>query len=79
MTIGRLRHNSSLIKYYLGSKEGLLMAILERDAERSMADFENLVRLPVSAEQKMQIHINGIINVTEMTVRDFVKSLSATY
>ena len=58
----RSGHNSSLIKYYFGSKEGLLMAILERDAERSMADFENLVRLPVSAEQKMRIHINGIIN-----------------
>ena len=58
----RSGHNSSLIKYYFGSKEGLLMAILERDAERSMADFESLVRLPVSAEQKMRIHINGIIN-----------------
>lgn len=58
----RSGHNSSLTKYYFGSKEGLLMAILERDAERSMADFESLVRLPVSAEQKMRIHINGIIN-----------------
>jgi AcrR family transcriptional regulator len=58
----RSGQNSALIKYYFGSKEGLLMAILERDAERSMADFESLVRLPVSAEQKMRIHINGIIN-----------------
>ena len=43
----RSGQNSALIKYYFGSKEGLLMAILERDAERSMADFESLVSLPV--------------------------------
>lgn len=54
--------NSALIKYYFGSKEGLLLALLERVAERSMADLASLVRLEISAEQKLRLHIGGIIN-----------------
>lgn len=54
--------NSALIKYYFGSKEGLLLALLERVAERAMADLANLVDLDISAEQKLRIHIGGIIN-----------------
>lgn len=54
--------NSALIKYYFGGKEGLLLALLERVAERSMADLANLVRMDISAEQKLRIHIGGIIN-----------------
>ena len=54
--------NSALIKYYFGSKEGLLLALLERVAERSMADLASLVQMDISAEQKLRIHISGIIN-----------------
>lgn len=54
--------NSALIKYYFGSKEGLLLALLERVAERSMADLASLVSMDLSAEQKLRIHIGGIIN-----------------
>ncbi len=54
--------NSALIKYYFGSKEGLLLALLERVAERSMADLAALVEMEISAEQKLRIHISGIIN-----------------
>jgi len=54
--------NSALIKYYFGGKEGLLLALLERVAERAMADLANLVGLDISAEQKLRIHIGGIIN-----------------
>lgn len=54
--------NSALIKYYFGSKEGLLLALLERVAERSMADLASLVAMEISAEQKLRIHIGGIIN-----------------
>jgi len=54
--------NSALIKYYFGSKEGLLLALLERVAERSMADLAALVGMDISAEQKLRIHIGGIIN-----------------
>ena len=54
--------NSALIKYYFGSKEGLLLALLERVAERSMADLAALVEMEISAEQKLRIHVSGIIN-----------------
>lgn len=54
--------NSALIKYYFGSKEGLLLALLERVAERSMADLSALIGMEISAEQKLRIHIGGIIN-----------------
>ncbi|WP_184720035.1 TetR family transcriptional regulator [Caulobacter sp.] len=54
--------NSALIKYYFGSKEGLLLALLERVAEHSMADLASLVSMDLTAEQKLRIHIGGIIN-----------------
>jgi AcrR family transcriptional regulator len=59
---GRAGLNSAMIKYYFGSKEGLLLAILERDAERTMADLGHLVEMSMSAEQKLRAHIRGIIN-----------------
>lgn len=54
--------NSALIKYYFGGKEGLLLALLERVAERSMADLASLIGMDIPAEQKLRIHIGGIIN-----------------
>ena len=54
--------NSALIKYYFGSKEGLLLALLEQVAEKSMAGLASLVEMDISAEQKLRIHIIGIIN-----------------
>jgi AcrR family transcriptional regulator len=54
--------NSALIKYYFGNKNGLLLSVLEREAESSMAALNHLVKMPISAEQKLKIHIGGIIN-----------------
>lgn len=54
--------NSALIRYYFRNKEGLLLALLERDAATEMSALDQLVIMPVSAEQKFRIHISGIIN-----------------
>lgn len=54
--------NSALIKYYFGSKDGLLLALIERDASQAMSELDFLVHARLSAERKMKIHISGIIN-----------------
>ena len=54
--------NSAMIKYYFGNKEGLLLALLERDAETAMASLQALNRMDLPAQKKLKIHINGIIN-----------------
>jgi TetR/AcrR family transcriptional regulator len=54
--------NSAMIKYYFGNKEGLLLALLERDAETAMAALQALSDMDLPAQKKLKIHINGIIN-----------------
>ena len=54
--------NSAMIKYYFGNKEGLLLALLERDAETAMASLKALSDMDMPAQKKLKIHINGIIN-----------------
>lgn len=54
--------NSAMIKYYFGNKEGLLLALLERDAETAMASLKALSDMEIPAQKKLKIHINGIIN-----------------
>lgn len=54
--------NSAMIKYYFGNKEGLLLALLERDAETAMTALKALSEMEIPAQKKLKIHINGIIN-----------------
>jgi len=54
--------NSALVKYYFGSKTGLLVALLRRDAARALAAMDELLGLSVSAGQKMRLHLRGIMN-----------------
>lgn len=50
-----------LVKYYFGGKEGLLVALVERDTARSLQQLEGLLAMPVDARTKLRIHITGIV------------------
>jgi AcrR family transcriptional regulator len=54
--------NTALIKYYFGNKDGLLLALVKRDATNALRELEHLVALDIPADRKMRIHISGIIN-----------------
>jgi AcrR family transcriptional regulator len=54
--------NSALVKYYFGNKSGLLMALLRKIIVPINKDLDHLLTLPVSAREKMRIHISAIVN-----------------
>lgn len=54
--------NSALVKYYFGNKDGLLLALVERDAAQASRDMEHLIGLEMQATQKLRLHIAAIIN-----------------
>lgn len=54
--------NAALIKYYFGNKDGLLLALVERDASQSLVALNALLQMDATADRKMRIHIAGIIN-----------------
>ncbi len=53
--------NSALVKYYFGSKLGLLVALLQRDATRATTEMAELLALDAPAAQKMRLHLRGIM------------------
>ncbi len=54
--------NSALVKYYFGNKEGLMLALLQRDAATAIHELESLLELPLPPDVKLQLHIAGVIN-----------------
>lgn len=54
--------NSALVKYYFGSKDGLLFALHSRDAVKAVAEMNHLAEASLSPEAKIKIHISGAIN-----------------
>jgi AcrR family transcriptional regulator len=54
--------NSALVKYYFGNKEGLLVALVERDAAVELRRVRNLLATDLSPSEKLRLHIAGIIN-----------------
>lgn len=52
----------ALIAYHFSNKEGLLMAVLEREAARAVSQLAELAASALSAEKMMRMHIGGLIN-----------------
>jgi AcrR family transcriptional regulator len=49
------------VKYHFGNKDGLLLALLARDAATEVANLEYLLGQPITPTAKLKLHIAGII------------------
>lgn len=54
--------NGALVKYHFGSKTGLLVALLHRDALSAVGQLETLLESPLSPTTKLKLHVAGIVN-----------------
>lgn len=58
----RAKVNHGMIRYYFGSKEGMLLALLDRDVMQAIEQLDALFELDVSPTERMRIHLNGIVD-----------------
>ncbi|MAS42563.1 MAG: TetR family transcriptional regulator [Rhodobacteraceae bacterium] len=55
--------NSALVKYYFGNKNGLMLALLERDLSLSITQLRDLVAMDMRPAAKMRYHLSGLIRI----------------
>lgn len=55
--------NSALVKYYFGSKNGLMMELVKEILGRALIQMSELVEMDLDPVEKLKLHIKGIITV----------------
>ncbi len=53
--------NAALVKYYFGSKEGMMSALLERDSREAMDALKRLMGSGKSPTRKLAAHLTGLV------------------
>jgi AcrR family transcriptional regulator len=59
----RSQLNAALVKYYFGSKNGMMMAVLEDVLGRALGQMAGLLSMPLNPVDKLKLHIKGIITI----------------
>jgi TetR/AcrR family transcriptional regulator len=54
--------SSALVQYHFGSKEGLLLAQLDRVSARAVEQLRGLAEASLPAVVKLRLHIGGLVN-----------------
>lgn len=55
--------NSALVRYYFGTKRGMMLALVENVLGRSIAQLQGLIDMDMNPVEKLKLHVKGIVSV----------------